>query len=278
MMPVPITLRSDLTMLNDRMAIYANALKLEPRQVVKMQAGILSRELASGAAPKSKEALDRSIESDVRRVYSPAPKKMLPIAHRQGKGFTWIMATPDTVVGVKNYDYHMEDTVEDMTRFFHKTKPRGKRYEVLGIRRQSAGARIMRMARGRYGRQHVQRLNRIVVPRGVYSQFLARQKKRGGILGGSWVVSWNVLQPKGAKPPAYKFRHVQDGTARGTYIDGLGIPGHATFTLVNRATGCTNESQLEMVRGKLRHRAEAMAADLQNLLRGAYKRAGFKNS
>jgi hypothetical protein len=278
MMPVPITLKTDMAMLNERMARYAISLKLEPRDVVKMQAGILSRELASGSAPKSKQALERSIERDLRKVYSPAPKRMLPIAHRRGKGFTWIMATPDVITGVKNYDYHMEDSVEDVMRLFHKTKPRGNKYETLGPRQQSAGARIMRMARGRKGRQYAQRLNRIVIPRGVFSQSLRGFQKRAGILGGSWVVSWNVLQPKGSKPPAYKFRHVQDGTARGTYIDGLGIPGHATFSLVNRATGCTQESQLEMVRGKLKHRAISMQSDLQNLLRGAYKRAGFKNS
>jgi len=277
-MPVPITLKGDITLLNERMAKYATALKLEPRDVVKMQAGLLSRELAEGAAPRSKQALERSIEKDLKKVYSPAPKRMLPLAHRPGKGFMWIMATPSVVTGVRNHDYHLEDTVEDVTRLFHKTNPRGNRYEDLGVRQQSVGARIMRMAKGKAGRQHVQRLNRIVVPRGVFSQSLTKLQKRAGILGGSWVVSWNVLQPKGPKPPAYKFRHVQDGTARGTYIDGLGIPGHATFSLVNRATGCTNDSQLEMVRGKLVHRAEAMSADLKNLLRGAYKRAGFSRS
>jgi|SRR6185312_3514065 len=279
MLPIPITLKSDMTLLNERMAKYAVSLKLEPRDVVKMQAGILSRELAAGSAPKSKQALERSMERDLRKVYSPAPKQMLPIQHRRGKGFMWLMATPEVVVGVKNYDYHMEDTVEDVTRLFHKTKPRGNRYRQLGVRQGSNGNMIMRSIRGRKGRaQKVVQLDRIVIPRGVYSQSLIRLKKRAGILGGSWAVAWDVLQPKGAKPPKYKFRHVQDGTARGTYIDGLGIPGHATFTLVNRATGCTQPSQLEMVGAKLRYRAEAMQADLKNLLRGAYKRAGFKNS
>jgi hypothetical protein len=257
-----ITLRGDISRLNERMGKYAQALKLEPRAVVKMQAGILSRELAEGAAPRSKQALDRSIEKDVGKIYAPAPKQMIPMAHRQGKGFVWLMATPVAVVGVEDYDYHLSDTVEDMTRQFRKAPQLGKRYEDIGRR----------------GVQKIVRLNRIVVKRPIYNKFLTELKKRAGILGGSWVIAWAVLQPKGRKPPAYKFRHVQDGTARGTYIDGLGIPGKATFTLINRATGCERPRQLEMLRGKLRHRLEAMTKDMKNQLRGAYKRAGFRNA
>lgn len=271
-----ITLTGDVRLLNERMSNYARSLKLEPRAVVKMQAGILARELAEGAAPRSKSALDRNIEKDVARVYSPAPRHMIPMGHRQGKGFVWIMASPQVVVGVRPNDYHMEDTVDDMTRLFHRTNPRGNKYEQLGTRKESVGGAVMRVARGRKA-QKFMRLNRIVVKRGVYSQFLSNMKKRGGILGGSWAIAWPVLQPKGRRPAAYKFRHVEDGTARGTYIDGLGIPGHATFTLVNRASGSEKPAQLEMVRGKLRFRAEAMVLDMKNMLRGAYQRAGFKN-
>lgn len=277
MVPFPQTLQGDMSRLNECLGNYARELKIEPPVAVRLQAGILARELAEGAAPASRQALERSIEKDVKKVYAPAPRQMLPLAHRQGKGFVWLMASPSVVVGVRNLDYHLEDSVDDMSRLFHKTNPRGSRYEQMGARRETVGGAVQRVAKGRHA-QKVVRLNRIVVKRGVYSQFLTRLKKRAGILGGSWAVAWPVLQPKGAKPPAYKFRHVQDGSARGTYIDGLGIPGHAQFSLVNRATGCTGEKQIEMVRGKLRYRAIAMAADLKNLLRGAYKRAGFKRA
>jgi hypothetical protein len=277
MIPFPLTLRGDISRLNQRMAKYASLLKLEPRAVVKMQAGILARELAEGAAPRSKQSLERKIEKDVGKVYAPAPRQMIPAGHRQGKGFVWILATPKTVVGVKPWDYHLEDSIEDLTRLFHKTKPRGNRYERLGVHRETKGNMIIRTVQNR-GEQSVQRLNRIVVKRGVYQGYIARLKKRAGILGGSWAVAWPVLQPKGRPPAAYKFRHVEDGSARGTYIDGLGIPEFPRFSLVNRAAGCESPKQLEMVRGKLRFRTEAMKKDMENVLRGAYKRAGFKNS
>jgi hypothetical protein len=266
MVTFPLTLKGDITRLNECMGVYATRLKIDPRIVVRQQAGILSRELAQGAAPASKQELDRNIEKDLRRVYSPAPRRMIPLTHRRGKGFVWIMATPAVVTGVFESDYRIEDSAEDMSKMFRRTAPRGNRYIHLGRKNRKKGV------------QSAQLLDRIVVQRGVYNQFLAGLKKRGGILGGSWVVAWPVLQPKGAKPPAYKFRHVQDGTARGTYIDGLGIPGHPRFSLVNRATGCTHPRQLEMLRGKLVHRALAMTADMKNLLRGAYKRAGFKHA
>jgi|SRR6185312_10121870 len=278
MVPFPLTLKGDISVLNERMAKYATSLNLEPRAVVKMQAGILSRELAEGAAPRSKQALERSIEKDFRKVYAPAPRQMIPMGHRQGKGFVWIMATPWNVTGVKNYDYHIEDSTSDVERLFHKTKPRGARYEPLGPRHQSLASRVFRIAGQGKSPQQFRRLNRIVIPRGVFNQSQRNLKKRAGILGGSWAVAWPVLQPKGRKPPAYKFRHVEDGTARGTYIDGLGVPGHASFSLVNRATGCTQPKQLEMLRGKIRYRSEAILVDMKNLLRGAYKRAGFSRS
>lgn len=277
MFPIPLTLRGDISRLNERMGKYARELKLVPRDVVKMQAGLLARELAEGAAPRSKSALERSIEKDVSKVYAPAPRQMIPMAHRQGKGFVWIMATPNVVMGVKPNDYHLDDSIEDLTRLFHKTNPRGNRYEQMGARRETLGNAIMRAARSR-GAQKVVRLNRIVVRRGVYRDYITALKKRAGILGGSWVIAWPVLQPKGRTPAAYKFRHVEDGTARGTYIDGLGIPGFPKFSLVNRAAGCENPRQIEMVRGKLIYRLEAMTADLRNQLRGAYKRAGFKSA
>lgn len=277
MFPLKLKLGSDIRGLNQRMAIYARELKLQPAAVVKMQAGLLSRELAEGAAPRSRQALERAIDRDIGRVYAPAPTRMIPLAHRQGKGFVWIAASLQAVVGVKPYDYHLEDSVEDLQRLFHKTNPRGNRYVPLGARRETMSNRIMRTARGR-GSQKAVQLNRIVVRRGVFQAFSRDLKNRGGILGGSWVIAWPALQPKGRKPPAYKFRHVEDGTARGTYVDGLGIPGHPTFSLVNRAAGCTKPSQLEMLRGKIISRSESMKADMQNILRGAYKRAGFKKA
>jgi len=278
MIPFPLRLRGEIGKLNDCMAKFAAALQRDPRELVRQQAGILSRELSEAAAPRSKKALERSMEKDIKQVYAPAPRHMLPVAHRKGKGFVWLMATQWNLTGVKPYDYHLEDSVEDMKRLFHKTKPRGERYENLGIRKQSTASLVFRVAGQGKSPQLVRRLNRIVVKRGVYKEFLSWMKTRAGILGGSWVVSWNVLQPKGRKPPAYKFRHVENGTAKGTYIDGLGIPGKATFTLVNRATGCEQPKQIEMVRSRILFRIEMMKADMKNLIRGAYRKAGFKRA
>lgn len=261
-----ITLAGDITRLNETMTVYASQLNLDSSAVVKTQAGILSRELCDASAPRSQSALQRNMDRDINRVYAPSPRKMLPVAHRQGHGFVWIMATKKAIIGVKPEDYRLEDTAQDMEKAFHKIKERGNKYTRIGWRGKHPDG------------QSVLQLNRTVVKRGVFEAFRRNLKNRAGILGGSWVVAWNILQPKGRKPAGYKFRHVASGTAKGTYIDGLGIKGHASFTLVNRAAGAEQPSQLRMVSGVLKHRIEAMKVDLKNLLRGAYKKAGFKNA
>jgi hypothetical protein len=271
-MPAPsvnLLINVNRDLLNQRMAKYARELEVEPAQFVRGQVGILMRELATAAAPKSKSALENRIDKDIGHVYAPLPKKMLPMAHRSGKGFVWIMASPRQLTGVRERNYHPNDTVADLQRLFHKTQNsgviRGNKYLPLDWKKRKRGGQV------------VQELNRIVVKRGVLNQFRIWLKKRAGILGGSWAVAWNAILPKGKTPPIYKFKHVQDGTARGAYIDGLGIPGKATFTLINRAAGVEQPSQLKMLAGVLKHRAEAMKADAKNMLRGAYTRAGFNS-
>jgi len=252
--------------LNSAMAQYMNSAKLAPKVVVEAQAGILMRELAEDSAPENRATLERNMRKDLAKVYAPSPKVMLPIAHRQGKGFTWLMASPTVLLGTRNQNAHLEDSVGDVQRLFHRTQKaqviKGKKY----------------IDRGKRGRQSIAELNRIVVRRGVFSRSLAWLKSRAGILGGSWAIAWDVLRPGGRRPPAFKMRHVATGHAKGTYINGLGVPGKASFTLINRATGSESQKSLAMISGALRHRAEAMKVDMKNILRGAYKRAGFSKA
>jgi len=261
-----ISLNVNRQLLNERLAKYAHEMSVESSQFVRRQAGLLMRELAEGAAPKSQAVLAGRIDKDVGLVYAPMPKKMLPLTHRQGHGFVWIMASPSVLTGVKDRNYHPDDSVDDLKKLYHRTRDagiiKGNKYLPLGTH-------------GKKGHQSVQELNRIVVRRGVLNDFKIWLKRRAGILGGSWAIGWNFISPGGRPPAAYKFKHTLDGTARGSFIDGLGIPGKATFTIINRATGVELPSQLKMVSDKLRHRAEAMKADVENMLRGAYTKAGF---
>lgn len=257
------SVRADASKLGDAMRKYARQMEILPEDIVRTQVGLLIRELADGAAPRNRAALEKSIEGDLGGVYAPMPRQkyLLPVRHQAGHGFRWLMVTKQVITGVKDQNYHPDDSVEDLKKLYHRTRQigiiKGKKYVRIGTR----------------GKQAVQELNRIVVRRGVYNDFKTWLKGRVGILGGSWAVAWDHLQPKGRAPQAYKFRHVKDGSANGTFIDGLGLKGKATFTLINRAAGVEQERQLQMVGSALRFRTKMLLQDLKNQLAGAYKKS-----
>ena len=54
-----ISLNVNRTRFNTTMARYAQELHLAPKEIVKGQMGIIMRELAQGANPKTRAAMDR---------------------------------------------------------------------------------------------------------------------------------------------------------------------------------------------------------------------------
>jgi hypothetical protein len=71
--------------------------------------------------------------------------------------------------------------------------------------------------------------------------------------------------------PQWIKRHVP--RAKGTSIDGLGIPQFPTFTIVNSAAGIGKTHGI--VQTALNIRAKAMAKDVALYLNGTKKKAGF---
>lgn len=258
------------------MSRYANELKLAPRTIVKSQMGLLMRELASESSPKNRSSLDISINKDLSTVYRPLPRKMLPNVHVNGRGFVWLMAGPNFLMGVKDQNYHPDDSLSDLQRLFHKTKKAkiiiGKAYKDIGVR-QLKHTRRAKLVGG--DRQHLIDANRIMVKRSVYMAFRSWLKTRVGILGASWCAAWDYIGVGGREPQAFKMKHVRDGSHRGAFIDGLGALGNASFTIINRASGSESKNSTSMIAKVLRHRTEAMKVDLKNILSGAYNRAGW---
>lgn len=270
-----ISLNVNRTNFNTTMSRYASELKLAPREIVTGQMGLVMRELAKGANPKNRGDLDKAIHKDISTVYRPLPRQMLPNVHVTGKGFVWLMAGPNFVMGVDQKNYRPDDTVETMKKEFYQSKGLnpGNAYKEVGVRQLKTRWSVKHRAPDR---QHVIDANRIMVKRSVYMRFRAWLKTRVGIGGASWAVALEDVKFGGSRGvPEFKMKHVRDGTTKGTFIDGLGIPGRATFTIINQATGCESGNSLKMVSAVLRHRYEAMKVDIRNILNGAYKRAGW---
>ena len=270
-----ISLNVNRMAFNATMSRYARELHLAPKEIVTGQMGLIMRELAKGAAPKNRAALNRNINRDISTVYRPLPRETLPNVHVTGKGFVWLMAGPNFLMGVDQKNYKPEATVADMQKEFYLSKGinPGNAYKDVGARELKHTIR----AKTKGGdRQHIIDANRIMVKRTVYMRFRAWLKTRVGILGSSWAVALNDAKFGGSRGvPQFKMKHVLDGTHRGAFIDGLGIPGRATFTIMNHAAGVESANSLRMVNAVLRHRVESMKVDIKNILSGAYTRAGW---
>lgn len=243
---------------NERMAIFARELNLAPPKVVQMQAGLLVRELVDNESPRDLASLERNITRDVKKKVAPMPSEPISAAHRDGKGFVWLVATPDSLTGVRNENYLPGISVEALRKdFYSKQFPKTK-YNRIGKR----------------GKQAVQEIQRIVTKRSTVNALIKSLKSAGGKLKAAWAVSWDVLQIQGRRPPQWVMRHV-GGKAKGSFIDGLGIPGKATFTLINNATGVENPKSIAAINNALKSRAIKMAADLKLYIQGVKKRSGL---
>jgi hypothetical protein len=145
---------------------------------------------------------------DIRSVFSPLPQNALPESRRNGHGMKWIAAGPSFLTGVKPLRYHVDDSVEDMRNLFYKSKgllPVDRRTE-LGIHGHSHLWNFKTHAA--YGRQHVYELQRLVVKRKVYSDFVRQLKQRYGRLEASFAKTAQILRGGSAKVKAYISRHL----------------------------------------------------------------------
>ena len=255
----------DMTRLNVTMAKWAAELKLSADQVVKYQAGLLLKDLVAFSPPKNLQRLQKNIQRDVGKVFAPAPSDAFTGKQRGHGDMIWLASGPRWLLGVQPLNYHVQDTVADMGKLYRRVKVGGSQVK------ENAQTQI-----GVRGPQSVYKWNRLVVKRAAMRDFVALLKKSGGKFKASWAVAWDYLQPAGHLPQWVK-KHVDARTAPGRFEGQIGLPGIAAkFTFISNAPGCTKEEIVNIYRGALMHRIEAMKADLKNMAAGAYNRSGFK--
>lgn len=178
-----------------------------------------------------------SLDKDIRKVFSPRPKRMLPLSSQSGtKGMRWLSAGPDFLLGVKEHRYHDTDSAADMAKLFYKSKLPEERYKDLGTHGQS-GKWNFRKGKA-YGSQKVSELQRIVVRRGVYQQFRRDLQARYGRLEASFALTAKKLRGTSAKVKAYIARHLTgEALPNITDLTRLGQKGSPSITFGSFAPG-----------------------------------------
>jgi hypothetical protein len=120
---------------------------------------------------------------------------------------------------------------------------------------------------GKRGKQHVQKINRVLVGKGALNQFKKRLEGKAGRLKASFCLGWAMLQQKtgkGKKPAAWIMKHVDNHTAKGSVISGLGIKGAPSFTIISNQSGCTKPQVLQIIRAAIISRIQKIQSDFEN--------------
>lgn len=214
------------------------------------------------------------LKKDIRSVFAPLPKNAFREQHKiDGHGMKWLSSGPEYLIGVKPLRYHVEDTVDDMLHLFWKTKGRlpENRIKELGDRKTGRWNFKNRSAR----RQHVFELQRLVVRRATYRQFVTNLKARLGRLEASFAWTAEVLRSGSAKVSARIRRHFPSQTNI-TNTDRLLATDSPVIQFGSFAPGITNFT--EYIDRAVLIRSEKMARrwklivsgysrDVQNIMR-----------
>jgi hypothetical protein len=185
----------------------------------------------------------KKISTDVGKVFSKLPTNAFTRQSQiDGHGMKWLSAGDRWLYGVKPLRYHVEDSVEDMRRLFYKSKgafPDEKRI-TLGTR----GGYLIeeRNAKGRYrtrrrGHQTVYEVQRLVVKRRTYAEFLTLLKSHIGRLEASFAQTAQRLRGR-AKVKARVSRHFPSQTNIHNET-GLSNPSAPGMTFGSFAPGVT---------------------------------------
>lgn len=257
----------DLTLMNTRMNRYVTELGMKASDVTKQQAGLLLRDIVNHSGPVNLAKSQKQAVEFSKNVFNQVrPAQFAFKRPQQGTGeMRWLAAGPQFLLGTDAANFQPEMSVEQAANiYFEKTKA------------NKFGPSYVRA--GRRGKQHVMKLNRIVIRRGTLRSLQKIITEGFGKLKASFAVGWDELGVKG-RLPAWVKRHIQKSKSngRGQVIVNLKST-RPSVTIISRANGCTGEKSLAVIKGAVRYRSAAMLKDLALYAKGIKKHAGFKLS
>lgn len=244
----------DISRFNAAASRMVEVLNLNARDVVQKESGELMKTLVRITPPtylaKSREAL----KTRIRRSFDAAAT----IGDKADGGSMWYNATSKFLFGVAP------------ERDLRKADLNTIRTVYLSLSR-SSGAQHIPFKKPRK-EQMVRLAQSLVISTQKKQALLALLQKSFGRLKAGWLGAWDRLQPQGQNmPPAYVMRHKSG--CRGSYIDGLGVKSHPTFTISNFAVGIGDPKIAPIIRNALRIRAKAMEENFR-LMRSGKKFIG----
>jgi hypothetical protein len=258
------TLTVDLTKFNVGCAVYAAELKKTPREVVTEQAGLLMSDLARNLPPRDPDATKQKIETSVNRKFSILATSTADNTFIAGGGgkeghgdVHWIGSTANSLFGISREADKTQASPEDLRKLFYSTTNSGK---------QRAGQR---------GKQRVYISQKITTLESTRQKLIKIIQDRIGLLRASFCTGYSDVGGK-RRLPAFVMKHIASGKAKGSFINGLGQPDKAEFTIVSSADGVSDEKCTYFLQGALNRRGEAMMSRIHYLQRESKKKAGFQ--
>lgn len=220
--------------------------------ITRDEARLLAIEIAGRVGPRDRAKKVRSIPGEIKTVFVPAPAdKKYSSAFGRGDKMVWLNAGPDFLTGIDNENYRpdMNDIVW-MERTFVKLKGKmGNKYKVVG----------------EHGKQHVQKINRIMVKRGVFAKFVLFMISHLGRMKASWYATAKKLDPA-LVAPGWIARHIPNNPKAVTQLEGLSNHESPSVTFGSSALGIA--TQTKNVGAAVRIRKAKVAARLNLVLSG----------
>jgi hypothetical protein len=225
--------------------------------VTRNEARLLALEISKRVGPRNKSRKELNVRREVSRVFAPKPREMFSKQKQGHSNMQWLVASPQFLIGIKrDHVFTGESSNEQLFRAFLKAPglSLGKKYTRIGS----------------HGEQAVYEMNRIMILRGAFNNFVRFVQKRIGIMRASWVADAKKIDPmKPAASPDWVSRHVPGNRAQIVYLNGLKNLESPSITFGSNAVGI--EKFTESIRFAVKVREKKMAARLKLIISGYAK-------
>ncbi len=236
---------------------------LKARDVVSKESGELMKALVRVSPPKEPARTRYQIETAVQGKMDMATtggnRRFEETDGEIGAtGIKWYSVTEEYLRGVLPERDMRKDSVDTVYRTF---------------RRMTKGGRMVFQFKKPRDRQKVMISQRILVTKQQRKAITKRIQSHVGRLKAGWLVAVRdgVIRLSGGRmPPQWVTRHLLKGVPKGTYQNGLGVPQHPTFTIINQAKGIGNPKHnlTFFINLALKARAAAMQTQIRLLFSG----------